>query len=212
VEIELNPQLSPSENAQRFFKNYQKLKNSRKIVQTEIKKTEEEIDYFDRLLQQIDVAGEEDIEEIREELRDEGYLRKQRTKSRKNKVQKPVPETFIASDGTEILVGKNNKQNEYLTMRLARRDEIWLHTKDIPGSHVVVRHTDPSEETLLEAAKLAAYFSKSQNSSSVPVDYTLIRHVKKPNGAKPGYVTYDNQKTLFVTPSAKFVEQHRQKK
>ncbi|MCF3942491.1 Rqc2 family fibronectin-binding protein [Oceanobacillus alkalisoli] len=211
VEIELNPQISPSENAQRFFKTYQKLKNSRKIVQIEIKKTEEEIDYFDRLLQQIEVASEDDIDEIREELRDEGYLRKQRTKGRKNKVQKPVPETFIASDGTAILVGKNNKQNEYLTMKLARRDEIWLHTKDIPGSHVVIRSTEPSEETLREAAKLAAYFSKSQHSSSVPVDYTLIRHVKKPNGAKPGYVIYDNQKTLFVNPSAKFVEEHRQK-
>lgn len=210
LEIDLNPQLSPSQNAQRFYKTYQKLKNSRKIVEEEIAKTKEEIDYFDRLLQQIEVASVEDIDEIREELREEGYLKKQRTKTKKNKIQKPTPETFVASDGTLILVGKNNKQNEYLTMRLARKDEIWLHTKDIPGSHVVIRSNEPSEETLKEAATLAAYFSKSQNSSSVPVDYTAIRHVKKPNGAKPGYVIYDNQKTLYVTPSADFVKEHRQ--
>lgn len=211
MEIELNPQLSPSENAQRFYKTYQKLKNSRKIVEKEIEKTREEIDYLDQLLQQIEVASVEDIEEIREELREEGYLKKQRGKNQKNKVQKPNPETYIASDGTIILVGKNNKQNEYLTMKLARKNEIWLHTKDIPGSHVVIRDSKPSEQTLMEAATLAAYFSKSQNSSSVPVDYTAIRHVKKPNGAKPGYVIYDNQKTIYVTPSADFVKERRKK-
>src|SRR5690606_6291881 len=103
-------------------------------------------------------------------------------------------------DGTEILVGKNNKQNDYLTNKVARRDEIWLHTKDIPGSHVVIRSTEPNDETLMEAAILAAYFSKAKESSSVPVDYTKIRHVKKPNGAKPGFVIYDNQQTIIVTP------------
>lgn len=211
LEIELNPQQTPSENAQRLFKTYQKLKNSKQIVELEIVKTKEEITYFEQLLQQIEVASVEDIEEIREELREEGYLKKQRSKANKNKVQKPKPETFTATDGTTILVGKNNKQNEYLTTKLARRDEIWLHTKDIPGSHVVIRDTEPSEETLLEAAQLAAYFSKSQNSSSVPVDYTAVRHVKKPNGAKPGFVIYDNQKTLYVTPSSEFVAERRMK-
>ena len=113
---------------------------------------------------------------------------------------------YTASDGTTILVGKNNKQNEYVTTKLAHRDDVWLHTKDIPGSHVVIRSKEPEEETLLEAAQLAAYFSKSQQSSSVPVDYTTIRHVKKPNGAKPGYVTYDNQKTIFVTPDKAVID------
>lgn len=211
MEIELNPNHTPSQNAQRFFKTYQKLKNSKTKVHNEMLKTKQEMNYFEQLMQQIEVASVEDIEEIREELREEGYLKKQRFSKRKNKPKKPVPEEFTASDGTPILVGKNNKQNEYLTTKLAHRDEVWLHTKDIPGSHVVIRSREPNEETLLEAAELAAYFSKSQNSSSVPVDYTLIRHVKKPNGAKPGYVTYDNQKTIFVTPSAEFVAARRKK-
>lgn len=207
VTIDLNPNKTPSENAQSFFKTYQKLKNSKQAVQQEITKTKLEIEYLEQLLQQIDVAAVNDIEEIREELREEGYLKKQRTQKRKNKEKKPQPEKYIATDGTEILVGKNNKQNEYLTMKLARKDEFWLHTKDIPGSHVIIRSMSPSEETLIEAACLAAYFSKSQNSSSVPVDYTKVRHVKKPNGAKPGFVIYDNQQTLFVTPSKDIVEQ-----
>lgn len=211
LQIELDPNRTASANAQGFYKTYQKLKKSKEVVQQEIVKTNEEIDYFDQLLQQIEVASVEDIEEIREELREEGYLRKQRASKRKNKPQKPKPEEFTASDGTVILVGKNNKQNEYLTMKMARRNEIWLHTKDIPGSHVVIRDSNPSEQTLIEAAEIAAYFSKSQNSSSVPVDYTEVRHVKKPNGAKPGFVIYDNQQTLFVTPSAEAVKERRKK-
>ncbi|WP_156290400.1 Rqc2 family fibronectin-binding protein [Oceanobacillus salinisoli] len=210
--IPLNPNKTPSENAQNYFKTYQKLKTSKYIVEKEIEKTKEEIHYFDQLLQQMDVASMEDIEEIRDELREEGYLKKQKkTKKNKNKPAKPVPEKYISSDGTEILVGKNNKQNEYLTMKLARRDEVWLHTKDIPGSHVVIREQEPSEKTLEEAAQIAAYFSKSQNSSTVPVDYTKIRHVRKPNGAKPGFVIYENQKTLFVTPSKEIVDKLRVK-
>jgi predicted ribosome quality control (RQC) complex YloA/Tae2 family protein len=210
LEIKLDPQLSPSENAQHLFKRYNKLKNSKRIVAMEIKKTKQEIDYLDGLMQQIDVGSLEDVEEIREELLEEGYLRRQR-KTKKNKIRKPTPETYEASDGTTILVGKNNKQNEYLTTKLARKDEIWLHTKDIPGSHVVIKSTEPTEETLIEGAKIAAYFSKAQQSSSVPVDYTTVRHVKKPNGAKPGYVIYENQKTLFVDPSSEFVKRRKVK-
>ncbi|GAB3067737.1 Rqc2 family fibronectin-binding protein [Virgibacillus ainsalahensis] len=210
--IDLNPNKTPSENAQSYFKSYQKLKKSREVIEKEIIKTNEEINYFDQLLQQIDVAAVEDIEEIREELREEGYLKKQKThKKNKNKPKNPVPEEYRASDGTVILVGKNNKQNEYVTTKLAHRDDIWLHTKDIPGSHVIIRSGEPHELTLKEAAEIAAYFSKSSDSSSVPVDYTKIRHVKKPNGAKPGYVTYDNQKTLYVTPNQKTIEKLKKK-
>jgi len=205
--IELNSNKSPSENAQSFFKTYQKLKTSKQVVEKEIQKAEKEIDYFNQLLQQVEDASTHDVEEIREELREEGYLKRQKAKQKgKNKPKKPVPEFFTATDGTSLLVGKNNKQNEYVTMKMANRNDTWLHTKDIPGSHVVIRSTEPSEDTLLEAACLAAYFSKSKYSSSVPVDYTFIRHVKKPNGAKPGFVTYDNQKTLFVTPSKQIVD------
>ncbi len=204
--IDLDPLKTPSENAQAYFKTYQKLKTSELKVKEEIAKTEQEMEYLERLLQQIETASIQDIEEIREELRDEGYLKKQKaTKKKKAKTAKPVPEKYIASDGTTILVGKNNKQNEYVTMKLAARDDIWLHTKDIPGSHVIIRSATPSEDTILEAAQLAAYFSKSRQSSSVPVDYTKIRHVKKPNGAKPGFVTYDNQKTVFVTPNEQLI-------
>jgi predicted ribosome quality control (RQC) complex YloA/Tae2 family protein len=157
--------------------------------------------YFDSLLQQVEAASPKDIEEIREELIEGGYIRARQKKTNKNKQnQKPVLEKYLASDGTEIIVGKNNKQNDYLTNKAAARDDIWLHTKDIPGSHVVIRSKEPSEETILEAAKIAAYFSKARNSSSVPVDFTKVRHVKKPAGAKPGFVIYEQQQTVYVTP------------
>ncbi|MFC7061269.1 Rqc2 family fibronectin-binding protein [Halobacillus seohaensis] len=201
--IELNPNKPPSVNAQNYFQTYQKLKKSKQVVIVEIDKAEEEIGYLERLIQQVESAREEDIEDIREELREQGYMKKKSSSKKKknNKPKKPSPEPYNASDGTQIYVGRNNKQNEYLTNRLANKTDIWLHAKDIPGSHVVIKHESPTEETLFEAARLAAYFSKFSQSSSVPVDYTLIKNVKKPSGAKPGYVTYDHQQTLFVTPT-----------
>ncbi|ALZ60337.1 hypothetical protein FORC13_1276 [Bacillus cereus] len=202
VKIALDPLKTPSENAQRYFQKYQKAKNSVVVVEEQIEKTKEEILYFDSLLQQMEAASSKDIEEIREELAEEGYMRNRKTKNGKKKPTKPVLDKYLATDGTEIFVGKNNKQNDYLTTKFARRDEIWLHTKDIPGSHVVIRSLEPAEETLLEAAKIAAYYSKAKESSSVPVDFTKIRHVKKPSGAKLGFVTYDNQQTVYVTPDA----------
>ncbi|MBA2174198.1 NFACT family protein [Halobacillus locisalis] len=206
--IELNPNKSPSENAQSYFQTYQKLKKSKQVVTTEIAKAEDEIQYFERLIQQVESAREEDIEEIREELREEGYLKKKAPSKgkKKNKPSKPSPESFESSDGTLIYVGRNNKQNEYLTNRMASKSDVWLHAKDIPGSHVVIKEENPTEDTLFEAAQLAANFSKSSRSSTVPVDYTQIRHVKKPSGAKPGYVIYDHQQTLFVTPDHSFVK------
>ncbi|KGX93228.1 hypothetical protein N781_12525 [Pontibacillus halophilus JSM 076056 = DSM 19796] len=207
ITIELNPNKTPSENAQSLFQTYHKLKKSKEIVTQEIEKAEREILYFDNLIQQVDSARLEDIEEIREELREGGYLKQRTEAKKKKKPTKPAPDVFMSSDGTTILVGKNNKQNEYVTMKLANRDDTWLHTKDIPGSHVVIRDSTPSEDTLLEAAQLAAYYSKSKASSSVPVDYTLIKHVKKPSGAKPGFVTYDQQKTVFVTPQESVVRE-----
>ncbi|MCP3026180.1 NFACT family protein [Halobacillus sp. A5] len=204
--IELNPVKSPSENAQNYFQTYQKLKKSKQVIQQEIKKAYGEIEYFERLIQQVESAREEDIEDIREELREQGYLKKRTpAKKSKKKPSKPSPESYQSSDGTPIYVGRNNKQNEYLTNRIAHKTDIWLHAKDIPGSHVVIKASDPTESTLFEAARLAAYFSKYSQSSSVPVDYTLIKNVRKPSGAKPGYVTYDDQQTLYVTPDAEEV-------
>ncbi|MBS4207680.1 NFACT RNA binding domain-containing protein [Bacillus sp. FJAT-50079] len=206
VAIKLDPRKNPAENAQSYFSKYQKAKNAVIFVKEQMDKTREEINYFDGLLQQIASASPKDIEEIREELAEGGYMRlRQKKGKRKNPNSKPIIESYMSADQTEILVGKNNKQNDYLTSKLAHRDEIWLHSKDIPGSHVVIRSKEPSEETLLAAANLAAYFSKAKNSSAVPVDYTKIRHVKKPNGSKPGFVIYDNQQTIYVTPDEDLV-------
>ncbi|WP_370221616.1 NFACT family protein [Cytobacillus sp.] len=201
VTIPLDPLMTPSENAQKYFIRYQKAKNAVIAVKEQIKKAEEEASYFDSLLQQVETASTRDIAEIREELVEGGYIReRQKRGNKKQQNLKPVLDRYTASDGTEILVGKNNKQNDYLTNKLAARDEIWLHTKDIPGSHVVIRSKEPAENTILEAASLAAYFSKARHSSSVPVDFTQVRHVKKPSGAKPGFVIYDQQQTVYVTP------------
>jgi len=211
VAIPLDPLLTPSENAQRYFRKYQKLRNSLAIVEEQMKEAEAEIVYMDSLLQQLEGATLSDIEEIREELVEGGYLRSRGTKpgrkARKN--DKPQVHAYVSSEGAPIYVGRNNTQNDYITNRLARPTDTWLHTKDIPGSHVVIRADAFGEATLAEAANLAAYFSKAKQSSLVPVDYTLVRHVKKPSGAKPGFVIYDKQKTLFVTPDEEAVRKLR---
>ncbi|MDQ0879645.1 NFACT RNA binding domain-containing protein [Peribacillus sp. V2I11] len=203
VTIPLDPLKNPSDNAQKYFSRYQKSKNAVGVVQEQIEKTKLELAYFEALHQQLQSASPRDIEEIREELQEEGYIRQKKKKGMKKPANaKPQLETYYATDGDLIFVGKNNKQNEYLTNKFARRDEIWLHTKDIPGSHVVIRNEAPSEKTIKEAAVLAAFFSKAKQSSSVPVDFTQVRHVKKPNGSKPGFVIYDQQQTVYITPDA----------
>lgn len=210
ITIELDPKESPAENAQRYFKKYQRLNSRKKHLAKQIPLTNQEIDYIHSLLSQLEIAGSNDLEDIRDELREEGYLSKQKNK-KKRKRKQSKPEKYYSTDGDLILVGKNNKQNDQLTMRTANKSDYWLHTKDIPGSHVIIRNNNPSQETLEEAAILSAYFSKYRMSSSVPVDYTQVKHVHKPNGAKPGYVIYDNQQTLFVTPSAKKVKSLKNK-
>ncbi|MCP8616580.1 Rqc2 family fibronectin-binding protein [Salirhabdus salicampi] len=205
--IELNPNKTPSENAQLYFQTYQKLKKSKSIVQQEMERANNEIIYLEQVLQQLDTARESDLEEIREELQEEGYVKKKRDKPNRKKRNTPEPDEYVSSDGTLILVGRNNKQNDYVTNRMARKSDVWLHTKDIPGSHVVIRDNNPSEETLKEAAMIAAFYSKAKLSSSVPVDYTEVRHVRKPSGSKPGYVIYDHQTTIFVTPDEEKVQQ-----
>ncbi|MGV2967900.1 Rqc2 family fibronectin-binding protein [Paenibacillus sp. AGC30] len=207
ITIQLDPLLTPSDNAQRYFKRYNKYKNSLAVIHEQLGKTKDEIDYLDNLLQQLSIASMNDIEEIRDELVQQGYLRDRNKKGKKKKKSdRPTVHQFTSSEGIDILVGKNNLQNEYVTNRLASSNDTWLHTKDIPGSHVVIRSTDFGEATLEEAAQLAAYFSQAKESSSVPVDYTFIRHVRKPSGAKPGFVIYDHQKTLFVTPNDELIK------
>ncbi|WP_129689171.1 Rqc2 family fibronectin-binding protein [Gottfriedia acidiceleris] len=206
VVIPLSPLKTPSENAQAYFTKYTKLKNSVAHIEEQIKLTKEENDYLETVIQQIESASPRDLEEIREELVETGYIRKKKAKkAQKSNKQKVTLDEYISTTGEQLLVGKNNKQNDYLTNKLASRDELWFHTKDIPGSHVVIRAKDPSEIAIKEAAIIAAYFSKARQSSSVPVDYTEIRHVKKPNGSKPGFVIYEQNNTVYVTPDEELV-------
>jgi len=205
--IPLDPLLTPSDNAQRYFKKYNKAKNSIAVVQEQMSAAKEENRYFETLMQQLEDATVQDAQEIREELVGQGYLRDRgRKDKRKKKDGRPTIYCYTSSEDIPIYVGKNNLQNEYVTNRLGKPNDTWLHTKDIPGSHVVIRSEQFGDATLEEAAQLAAYFSQAKHSSQVPVDYTLIRHVRKPNGAKPGFVIYERQKTLFITPDAKRIE------
>ncbi|MBT2581885.1 NFACT RNA binding domain-containing protein [Planococcus sp. ISL-109] len=204
VSIALDPRKTPIENSQKYYSRYQKAKTAVVKTQEQIKKTDEDIRYFEQLMQQVQQAGLSDIEEIREELAEQGHMKAQKSKKKK-KPKKPSVEHYESSNGIAISVGKNNKQNDYVTFKVASKSDTWLHTKDIPGSHVVIHSQEPDEETILEAASIAAYFSKARESASVPVDYTEVRQVKKPSGAKPGFVIYFEQKTVFVTPDEDLV-------
>ncbi|OEF98523.1 Rqc2 family fibronectin-binding protein [Desulfuribacillus alkaliarsenatis] len=209
IEIPLDPAKSPNENAQSYFKKYNKQKNSVPKINEQIELTNKEIAYFESILQQLDNAELPDVTEIRQELIEEGYvINKEQAAKKKKKAHKNTlePLKFRSSTGLDIWVGRNNKQNDLLTTHIASKNETWLHTKDIPGSHVVIRHQDYDEQTLIEAASIAAFYSKARGSSQVPVDYTLVRNVKKPSGSKPGYVIYEQQKTLYVTPDEQFIK------
>lgn len=205
ITIALDPRKKPAENAQKIFGRYQKLNARKKALHKQIALTKANNDYLESSLTQLSLARPEDIPEIRQELITEGYL-KQKSKNKRKKIKKAKPRQFISSDGDLILVGRNNVQNDVLTLKKAHKSYIWLHTKDIPGSHVIIENSEPSEETILEAANLAAYFSKARASTNVPVDYVEVKHVHKPNGAKPGFVIYEGQQTVFPSPSKKLVE------
>lgn len=211
VVIELNPALTPNQNAQKYFQRYQKLRNARKLLDQQIAETTAEITYLHSVLAQIEIATPMDLDLIKEELMVEGYLKRPAMKQRKS-TKKSQPEVFYASDGTEILVGRNNLQNDQLTLKAARKTDYWLHTKDIPGSHVIIKSANPSEETILEAAEIAAYYSKYRHSARVPVDLVQVKHIRKPNGSKPGYVIYENQTTYFVTPEEKRIQKLKEPK
>lgn len=200
LKIELSPELSPSRNAQKYFTKYDKLKTSVAYVNEQLKLANAEIEYFENIQNQIDLASPADIQEIRLELQQEGYIKNKQKGKKQRKVHLSKPEHFHTSDGTLVLVGKNNLQNDRLSFKTANKNEIWLHVKDMPGSHVIIRDTNPSEQTILEAAQLAAYFSKGRNSDNVPVDYLPVKRLHKPNGAKPGFVTFRGQTTIRVTP------------
>ncbi|KPN82010.1 NFACT RNA binding domain-containing protein [Apilactobacillus kunkeei] len=210
IDISISNQLTPSENAQKYFKRYQKEKNAVSFVTEQLKKTNDEIDYFENILSQIEIANPSDLDDIKVELKNEGYLKhhnNRNTKSKNKNTKISKPEEFITDKGIHILVGKNNLQNDKLTMKDADKRDTWLHTQKIHGSHVIIKDFNPDDETIETAAMLAAYFSKARDSATVPVDYVQVKKIRKPNGSKPGFVIYEGQKTIFVTPSKEFVDQ-----
>lgn len=199
ITIALDKALTPNQNAQRYFKRYQKLKEAVKYLTDLIEETKATILYLESVETVLNQAGLEEIAEIREELIQTGFIRRrQREKIQKRK----KPEQYLASDGkTIIYVGRNNLQNEELTFKMARKEELWFHAKDIPGSHVVISgNLDPSDEVKTDAAELAAYFSQGRMSNLVQVDMIEVKKLNKPTGGNPGFVTYTGQKTLRVTP------------
>ncbi|WAG29896.1 Rqc2 family fibronectin-binding protein [Staphylococcus chromogenes] len=199
VTISLDPTKSPADNAQYYYKQYNRLKTRERELKHQIALTQANIDYFENIEQQLSHITVHEIDDIRDELAEQGFIKQRKNVKKKKNAQMQL-QTYISTDGDIIHVGKNNKQNDYLTNKLAKKSQLWFHTKDIPGSHVVIMAESPSQNTIEEAAMIAAYFSKAGQSGQIPVDYTEIKHVHKPSGAKPGFVTYDNQKTLYATP------------
>jgi len=214
VVIPLDKALSASENAQYYFKKYNKANKTRKGAGEMAQLSEEELEYLVGVQTTLDLAENmDDLTEISQELTKQGYIKKPPVKpgkKREKETKKQIkPLQYISSDGFTVLVGKNNHQNDTLTLRVAEDSDIWLHTCKIPGSHVIIRTNgqEVPEKTLLEAATVAAYYSRARESSHVPVDYTLRKHVKKPNGAKPGFVIYEKQRTVYVDPRPDTMQQ-----
>lgn len=208
IEIPVNPALSPLQNAQKYFKEYKKAANAEKLLHNLIEDGEQELIYLDSVIDNLTRAEtEREISEIRDELEQGGYIK--RKKGNKSKKEKPLPPIeFISSDGFKILVGRNNVQNDILTLKTAMNYDMWLHVQKHAGSHTVIvaDRKEITETAIYEAACIAAYHSKAKNSSSVPVDYTLIKNVKKPTGSKPGKVIYNTYNTIYVTPTKEIIE------
>lgn len=204
VDIKLDPLLTPQQNAAKYYKEYNKAKTAEVVLTQQLEKGRRELEYLNSVLENITLAeGERDLGEIRQELTDTGYLRRaSKAKGREKRVSSK-PMEFRSSSGLRISVGKNNTQNDLLTCKLAFKSDIWFHTQKIHGSHVILwtEGKEPDLQSLNEAACLAAWFSQARDSSKVPVDYTPVKYVKKPNGARPGMVTYTTYETAWVTPS-----------
>lgn len=209
IEIPLDKQLSPAENAQRYYNMYNKLKNREKVAHQQLRLAHMDAEYFSNLLHQMEnITTADEVEEVRQELIEQKIIKERNKGKKKKKVNKIQLHEFETSSGLPVFVGKNNKQNDYLTNRRAQNNHLWFHTKDIPGSHVVIAHNsdDVSEADILEAAMLAAFHSKAGQSAGVPVDYTEIKHVKNIPGTKPGFVTYSEQSTVLVDPDSEKVQ------
>ena len=203
MKIPIDTNLSTSQNAEKYYKKYNKLKNTLEVVNIQKKDSEKELDYLGSLIYELDNANDIDsVNEIYNEISENILFNdnfKQNKKDKKETTSSNENYLRLTIDGYTVLVGKNNRQNDYLTMKVANDNDYWFHTKDIHGSHVILRckGDTPKTETLIKCAQIAAYYSKAKFSSNVPVDYTL-----KPNGAVPGYVIYTNQKTINVEPNS----------
>ena len=208
IDIPLDEKISGPANAQKYFKKYSKARTAIREKQTQLEDNERDIEYLESVIQNIEAAGSVPLlDSIRDELEQTGYVRRrQKASQRKRKASKPEPLKYSLSDGTPVLVGRNNIENDWLTMKFASKTDVWMHTKDIPGSHVIVRLEDGRSvndlpaELIYEAASIAAYHSKAGNGDNVPVDYVPVRYVKKPNGAKPGMVIFTHNQTVYVKP------------
>ena len=201
IEIKLDPRLTPSQNMQHYYAEYRKADTAEKILTEQIAKGEEELAYIDSVFDALTRTNSEDeVNELRMELAEQGYIRAAKLKGKPPKSHPPLE--FKSPEGFTILVGRNNKQNDMLTTKLAEKSDIWLHTKNITGSHVIIRANgqEVPDDTIIYAARLAAFHSKAKNSSQVPVDYVPVKFVKKPSGSKPGMVIFTNNRTLYVTP------------
>lgn len=209
VRIPADPSLTPNQNAQKYYKEYRKLQTAESMLADLIARSQQEGAYLESVLEELSRSDtERELAEIKEELAAGGYLKHK--KNSKNRRTKPLaPMQFVSKDGYPILVGRNNVQNDRLTLRESKNYDWWFHTKDIPGSHVVlpVRQGEPTEQAIFDAAMLAAFYSKGRESTHVPVDYTIIKNVSKPQGAKPGKVVYVAYQTIYVTPDEAYVNQ-----
>lgn len=200
--IKLDERLTPAQNAQKYFKEYKKAHTAEEMLTGLIADAEQEMVYLESVFDALSRAEcESDIAEIRAELADSGYIRRQASAKKQQKNRVLPPHHYLSSDGFDIYVGRNNRQNDILTLKTAERSDIWLHTKDIHGAHVIIdtRGGEVPDTTVIEAAEIAAYHSKGRHSSSVPVDYVRVSKVKKPSGARPGMVIYEGHSTLYVT-------------
>ena len=208
IAIPLDPSLSVIDNAQRYYKRYRKAKAAFDMAAGQIENIKKELSYLEGQLDDLQKCTQEpEIMQIREELIEQKYIRNRPSKQRKStKIAPTKPLRYRSSTGLDIYVGKNNAQNDQLTMRFADPDDIWLHVKDIPGSHVLIKHGSPDDATLNEAAQLAVYYSKARQGSHVPVDYTPRKYIKKPNGSPPGYVIYSTNQTAYITPDEALIK------
>lgn len=202
ITIKLDENKTPSENIQLLYKKYNKLKKSEESALKQLEKNDLELEYLNSVLTNIlNCENYIEIDDIKKELIDTGYLRFKSSNKNNKKEKSSKPMHFISSDGFDIYVGKNNIQNDYLSLKFANKNHMWLHTKNIPGSHVILCTDAPSDTALYEASVIASYYSKAKSSTKVPVDYTKVKNLKKPNGSKPGMVIYHTNYTLYSEPT-----------